>query len=455
MLFVVAAVFLGGALQVANGHFHDAAIVLLAIAFACVVAAIVRTRSVAGDERRDNRVVVVIAVGVFLQFGLLLGKPPGVYLPSGFEEYLRFQLGICAAGVLAGLLFWDLKWTRRVVFPLLVLSHFLLGLWILKSSPDPTIDVALFHRGAFASIDNGVNPHTGTIPNLYGSVGFYGEGIVQNDRVLVGHPYPPLSLAMTYVAHKLTGDYRSVLLLAMAIAAMAIAYSRSSRVSFGVAALFLFTPRTFFVLEQGWTDVLAAMFFSVTVFVAIHRPRWLWMAVGLLLASKQYLLGVLPFLFMLWVQPRWATVIREAVKAVALAAALTLPMVLWNPAGFINDVVLFHFRQPFRIDALSFLALLARRTGIVLSSWVGFAALLPAAALGLWRAPRTPAGFAAASALLFFAFVAFNKQAFCNYYYFVIALLATAVAAMEPGRREALGLAGAGLQPPRGSDGPG
>ena len=39
-------------------------------------------------------------------------------------------------------------------------------------------------------------------------------------------------------------------------------------------------------------------------------------------------------------------------------------------------------------------------------------------AVSLWRLPRTPAGFAAAVALTFFAFFAFNKQAFCNYYFF-------------------------------------
>jgi hypothetical protein len=52
-----------------------------------------------------------------------------------------------------------------------------------------------------------------------------------------------------------------------------------------------------------------------------------------------------------------------------------------------------------------------------------------AIALALWRAPRTPAGFAAASALVFLVFFAFNKQAFTNYYSLVIGALCTAAAA--------------------------
>ena len=55
--------------------------------------------------------------------------------------------------------------------------------------------------------------------------------------------------------------------------------------------------------------------------------------------------------------------------------------------------------------------------------------LLAGLVLALWRCPRDPAGFAAGLAMTFLPFIAFNKQAFANYYYFVIGALATAVAA--------------------------
>jgi hypothetical protein len=55
-------------------------------------------------------------------------------------------------------------------------------------------------------------------------------------------------------------------------------------------------------------------------------------------------------------------------------------------------------------------------------------ALVAVSALSLWRLPSTPAGFAAAVALNSFAFFAFNKQAFCNYYFFVIGALCVALA---------------------------
>jgi 4-amino-4-deoxy-L-arabinose transferase-like glycosyltransferase len=110
---------------------------------------------------------------------------------------------------------------------------------------------------------------------------------------------------------------------------------------------------------------------------------------------------------------------------------LTLPFVLWDPSAFIHDVVALQFHQPFRDDALTFLAAFAYLMGIQLPSSCAFLA----AALASWwawrRCPRTPAGFVTATAFVFFSFFAFNKQAFCNYYSFVVGALCVALGAWE------------------------
>ena len=51
--------------------------------------------------------------------------------------------------------------------------------------------------------------------------------------------------------------------------------------------------------------------------------------------------------------------------------------------------------------------------------------------LCLWRAPRSPAGFAAATAVTYVTFFALNKQAFCNYYFFVVGALCCGVASAD------------------------
>jgi len=114
---------------------------------------------------------------------------------------------------------------------------------------------------------------------------------------------------------------------------------------------------------------------------------------------------------------------------------VTLPFAAWNWGAFWKSTVTVQAVAPFRWDSLSYIV------------WWGFHghgeqvkqpgyALLPsivaamaALVLSLWRAPRTPAGFAASLALISIVFFAFNKQAFCNYYFFVIGAVCCAVGA--------------------------
>jgi hypothetical protein len=94
-------------------------------------------------------------------------------------------------------------------------------------------------------------------------------------------------------------------------------------------------------------------------------------------------------------------------------------------------VVAVQFHQPFREDALSVLVPLAR-AGLprALGSVLPLGLAVTAVALALRRCPRTPAGWALALAFVYLVFFAFNKQAFCNYYFFVIGALCCAIAAL-------------------------
>ena len=115
---------------------------------------------------------------------------------------------------------------------------------------------------------------------------------------------------------------------------------------------------------------------------------------------------------------------------------MTLPLALWEPTGFLRAVVELHFYQPFRPEALSYLGLLAgpdRQPPF--GAGVAFAVAAVVMVLALWRAARTPAGFALGVSALFLAFFVLNKQAFANYYFFVVGALCVAVAAAEPTER--------------------
>ena len=159
-------------------------------------------------------------------------------------------------------------------------------------------------------------------------------------------------------------------------------------------------------------------------------------ALGLLLATKQYMVLAVPITFFLlpagW---RWRDWLMLLVKSGVVAAAATLPLALWDFPAFWKSTVTVQELAPFRWDALSYLVwygfrghrVTERSTALI---WSTLAAVI-ALAIALRKAPRTPAGFAASLGLILVGFFSFNKQAFCNYYFFAIGTLCAAVAAVE------------------------
>ncbi|MGQ0508853.1 MAG: hypothetical protein ACT4TC_26425 [Myxococcaceae bacterium] len=430
-----AAILLGYAVQLANGALHPDAIPMLAAALVLAVVAVASVHIGAIEERlsREGGLLGLLAAGLVFQFGTLLTAPPGIYLQlRSAADFRPFYFGLAAAALVSGACLGH--WAPRLRAPLLLTVHLVLGVWLIHASPRPFIDVYVFQKDAIAALFAGQNPYAMTFPDIYGNSPFYGPGLSVGGRLSFGFPYPPLSLLMSIPGQVLGGDYRYGQLLSMTLAGGLMAYARPGRTASLATALFLFTPRSLFVLEQGWTEPFVVVLLALVVFAACRAPRVLPWAFGLLLAVKQYMvfapaLGVL--LFPKPWPPRRALAVFAG-KAVGIAALITMPLFLWNPKAFWHSVVALQTVQPFRSDALSFLAYSTRDGSPPLPTSLAFVAVLVAVGLALWRAPRTPAGFAGAMALTYAAFFAFNKQAFCNYYYFVIGACCCALAASAP-----------------------
>jgi hypothetical protein len=116
---------------------------------------------------------------------------------------------------------------------------------------------------------------------------------------------------------------------------------------------------------------------------------------------------------------------RATALALAVVVAVTIPFVLWNPHELLRDVVMAQFVQPFRPDGLSWLSAWQRWRGTAPGAWLGFAMAGVGLAIGLRRRPSL-ATAACTAAAAFLLLVLFNKQAFCNYYWLVVGLLASA-----------------------------
>lgn len=448
---VIAAVAVGFAIQLQDGEYTPAAISLITLAIVCTALAVFVGRRACAEheslpepsgQAAHHAVAGALGVGLLLQLLTLLVAWPGVDLPR--EEgaaLVPFRSGLLViAGLLAVAGWIDARRIRRWILPGFLIVFVVLGGWMVHASPDPHIDVWVFERDAARQLLRGHNPYAMTFPDIYhstlpGHQQVYGAGLVAGDRCQFGFPYPPVTLLLTTLGYLLAGDPRYAQVCALAIAGLFVAFSGRGRIALLAAGLLLLTPRVFFVIGRAWTEPFAVMLLAATIFCAVRRSRWLPVALGLFLATKQYLVLAVPFTFFLlppgW---RWRDWVGLLVKSAIAAAVVTVPFVLWDSHAFWKSTVTIQQIAPFRWDSLSYIV------------WWGFHghgdqvklpnyAVLPATvasvvALGfaLWRSPRTAAGFAASLSLLSLAFFAFNKQAFCNYYFFVIGALCCAIA---------------------------
>jgi hypothetical protein len=312
------------------------------------------------------------------------------------------------------------------------------GAIVITSAPSPRIDVFELQQLGASDLASGHDPYASTFPNPYTPTetrDFFGD-----DRTeLREYPYPPLSLLVTGLGYLAGHDVRWALLASqLAIGVLLYALARGNGhgpdVAGAITSLHFLAARGFYMLEHAWTDsLIAAAFLGVLLAVQRRRERghdmWLGLALGLFLGFKQYSVVALPLLF------RDGRVSRRAwLGGLAAALAVVLPFVVWGPADFVNDVVLFQLRQPFRREALSLPAYLFLVTGWKAPGVLALAGAIGAGAI-TWRrlGPEQPLlRLGIAAALVYAFFFVFAKQAFCNYYYFEGVLILGAAALLAP-----------------------
>lgn len=316
------------------------------------------------------------------------------------------------------------RWLDARPWVLLLLA-FGLGVWMLRASPAPAIDVWTVHQQGADAILHGRQVYApGAIETL---------DTHSRARAIDAYAYPPLNLLLTAAAYAVTKETRWAQLVAIVLGAAllrATAQRRGLRHPLPdlLMACLLFHPRGLFVLEQAWGEPLALpLLGGFALAASAGRPRLAAVMLGLLCALKQHYLLYLPALALL-------PGIGLAGVAIALATLLATyaPFALAAPAGLWSAVIVHHLKNPFRADSLSLTAM-ASDAGFLLPSWLGFAGSLGALSALFWT-PRRLGPLLLASSLVFVVFYLLGRQAFCNYYYLLGATWLLAAASLgDPG----------------------
>jgi hypothetical protein len=397
-----------------NLAFALALVTFVLLAIATVV------RSGRALEPWINRLVLPLLVGAFAFFFHMVLS----FAPS--DAY--FGPLLLTAATLVGLGLVRNPAVERWRIPLFLVVYAALGVWRIKATPAPHIDVWVWHNEALDALLHGRNPYAGSMPNIYEDAKFYDPSMVVDGRVLTGFQYPPVSLYFALPGY-LLGDYRYSLLAGMLVAGACMAYTRPNGFGAIAMAVWLCCPRALFILEHGWTEPMLVMLVAVFLCCVVRAPKYAFIPLGLLIAGKQYMAIFLP---LVWLLPTKDGVPRGnvglVVRAVVAGGVVTLPFFLINPKAFFECMVLLQLRQPFRVESLSLVAWWFTQFGKRLPDWLGFASLLPTTALAFWRCERTPAGFATGLAFVSFVFFGLSKQAFGNYYFFTLGVICCAIA---------------------------
>ena len=375
--------------------------------------------------------IVLLTAGIFAFCGELWGDPNlADTLPAGlFLLVLAFFLVLYAlrTPVEATPLPSTRSWPMLAVLLVLMAGH----TWVALAHIHGTsrrIDCYTFQQDAVESLLRGENPYGGSHANVYNpdeTARYYAHGMVVDGRVKVGLQYPPLTLLPALLG-SLLGDVRYGYLLAMLASALLLAAALPGWRGVLAAGLALWNPLTFFTEGNCWTEPLPWMLLCLVVFAAYRRPSWLPCCLGLLLASKQYNLLLLPLMVLLIEEFSWKRYLKQLAIASGVAVLTALPFMLWNIHAMWHDLVQFHLAQPFRADAVSL---------AVPFPWIMKLNLPLVVALLVWIVVKVRPGkwhFTAAYGVVLLLFFVTAKQAFCNYYFLISELFLLAGAECFP-----------------------
>lgn len=278
------------------------------------------------------------------------------------------------------------------------------------------LDVYRSHEAAADAVRDGQNPYTDAVKVLDGSP------VAEPGAVIEGYAYPPVTLVGYVTADLVGGDPRlaSVLAVVGLVGGVAWRLREKAEAAASVLMLLAAVPLQRAIVWSGWTEPVSLAL--LTAGVVLWRREWLSpVLIGLALASKQYLVVLVPLLFLIDTRP-W----RRSIVAVGVAALSLVPAAVADFSAFWSTMVTRPLGIGFRPDTRSLSGALSELGfSVEIPTWMMIGLVI---ALSVWLAARlhTTSGlFAGMAVVLAATFVL--SLAFTNYWWLVQWLVAFSV----------------------------
>lgn len=416
-------VFIDAAISIyllSNGIGNVSRLLLLA---GIVVFGVVAIRTGVRDAGRIDNLVILVVVAhaaVFLVAPFRVEAPPPSDLYRVFPGITLVALGIASAS----------SRTRQgtgamnLALGVAVASGLLYRVAIVATDIAPTFDVTYIQEAAGRAVLAGADPYL---------TAFYHSG----------YPYLPVA-AIAAAVGELFGDARWASIGGDVVVVVAlVVFARRERMSYrlglAMASLWAWWAGGLYGTWQGFPEpILLGLVAVAAVALAGDAPRFkvAGVLVGLAAGTKQFGLGLLPFL-----PSRHEVGWRSMLVAASTWVIVVLPFVLWHPAEFLEGAFFSLIREPGRDYALNLL------------NWPGISldppllgVFLASIAFG-WLCQRrqgsSVGGWLAGSAGLLLVAFALNRIAFVNYFAIPLALMLFLLLAYERDGDAATGLSSA------------
>jgi hypothetical protein len=282
------------------------------------------------------------------------------------------------------------------------------------------VDVYLSHVAAADALADGENPYTDAVRYPNGSP-FADEG-----SVLEGYGYPPVTLWAYAVSTWLTGDPRWLNVAAWVTVIGSVLwrlYRHRPDLVVPFALVLAVAPAWRLIVFTGWTEPLTIGLLVAAAFAWRRTAIGSGILLGLALASKQYMILLVPLLLL----HRDRDQVRRVATAGVTALASLVPYAVADFGLFVDRLVTRPLSFGYRPDTQSLPGLLDRLGATPDIPVVVAVAAVVVVSWAVTRAPRGPDTFLIGTAVVMGVFFLLSLG-FANYWFFVSGVLVAGAA---------------------------
>ena len=302
----------------------------------------------------------------------------------------------------------------------------------------PRIDVYVHLKQSVEYFLSFENPYSNKYTQIYSPEQI--KLFYYNDPVFLKYvPFqsvPPVSIAISTIGY-LLGDIRTINAILFCLCpifvkkiASHILPALSDNTHNKIAMISLLYPAQLHLIFNAWTDMNLGFFMIIFIYFFLNKQKVAsYIALGIFLSLKQYsVIYFVPFLFIMDLKD-WRLYL-------VTGGIILFPLIfyaVWDLNGFIDSIILYELKQPFREDSLSISVLLARYFGLKLYCGLpNIIILLSSTVISVYCAikklPIIDNEYKKIKLMLylvlfqFFNFLMFSKQSFLSQYYLLIVI---------------------------------